>query len=29
MLYGLVEARGAYTPAAQEMFIVVLEVLQD
>jgi hypothetical protein len=29
ILYGLVEVRGAYTPGAQEVFIVVLEVLQD
>lgn len=27
--YGLLEARGAYTPAAQEIFTIELEVLQN
>jgi hypothetical protein len=29
VLYGLLEARGAYTPAAQETFDVSLEVMKD
>lgn len=29
VIYGLLEARGAYTPAAQEVFTLTLEVFQD
>lgn len=29
VVYGLLEARGAYTPTAQETFDVLVEVLQD
>lgn len=29
ILYGLMEARGAYTPASAEVFLVELEVLQN
>ena len=28
-IYGLIEARGAYAPAAQEVFTVVLELIQN
>jgi hypothetical protein len=28
-LYGLLEARGAYTPGISEVFTVALEVVQD